>query len=106
MTALGQTGKCQLRLGDGGCSYCRHFLPLCINIRWHEWLCSRCIGKQRIEPFALPFWRTTVRTETGTAALSVRKLIGENVNPVNFWRFGKEVACLGFFLQSRRNLAI
>jgi hypothetical protein len=39
-------------------------------------------------------------------ALLVRKLVGENVNPVNFRRFGKEVACLGFFHQSRRHFAI
>jgi hypothetical protein len=32
----------------------------------------------------------------------VRQLVGENVNPVNFRRFGKEVARLGFFHQSRR----
>jgi hypothetical protein len=39
-------------------------------------------------------------------ALLVRKLVGENVNPVNFRRFGKEVARLGFFHQSRRHFAI
>jgi hypothetical protein len=42
---------------------------------------------------------------TSTASL-VRKLVGEDVNPVNFRRFGKEVACLGFFHQSRRYFAI
>jgi len=36
-------------------------------------------------------------------ALLVRKLVGENVNSVNFRRFGKEVAHLGFLHQSRRH---
>ena len=39
-------------------------------------------------------------------ALLVRKLVGENFNPVNFRRFSKEVARLDFFHQSRRHFAI
>ena len=38
--------------------------------------------------------------------LLVRKLIGDDVNPVDFRRFGEEVARLGFFHQSRRYFAI
>ncbi len=39
-------------------------------------------------------------------ALLVRKLVGENVNPVNFRRFGEQVARFGFFHQGRRHFAI
>lgn len=39
-------------------------------------------------------------------ALLVRKLVGENVNPVNFRRFGEEVARLGFFHHGRRHFAV
>jgi hypothetical protein len=51
--------------------------------------------------------RGVFRMTTGPRrALLVRKLIGENIYPVNFRRFGKEVARLGFFHQSRRHFAI
>jgi hypothetical protein len=38
--------------------------------------------------------------------LLVRKLVGENINPANFRRFGKEIARPSFFHQSRRHFAI
>jgi hypothetical protein len=91
----------------------------------------RATSKQTAQPTSiselvdrpnLSLWIADRVTETGETAneggpyfsklritsntLLVRKLVGENINPVNFRRFGKEVARLDFFHQSRRHFAI